>query len=111
MKIELIKSSLGEDTCFDSAPFQKHFDQLVEGFNDEMEALVDFYFINHLVSTNSKTEKRKTKEVHLGPNSELGESSGVKIETVTPLPAIEIQSTKCMMETNSPGEEKIESQT
>ena len=47
----------------------------------------------------------------MGPNSKLGESSRVKIEIVPPSPAIEILTTKRMMEPNSPSEEKIELQT
>ena len=44
----------------------------------------------------------------MGTKPELGETSFVVMEVVSPLPAIEIQTTKHVMETNPARKEKIE---
>ncbi|KAI8557149.1 hypothetical protein RHMOL_Rhmol05G0312800 [Rhododendron molle] len=85
LSIELIKSSLGEPSYFDSQDFQKSFKQLIDDCKDDFDPLVHLETLERHASNFSKgwekqTQKISSKVVVEGESSRLP-SPEVNIET------------------------------
>ncbi|KAG5552178.1 hypothetical protein RHGRI_010313 [Rhododendron griersonianum] len=63
LNMELLKSSLGQPSCFDTGDFQCSIKHLVEDCNDDFEGLVRLELLDHLVCGFSKTEENPPQKL------------------------------------------------
>ncbi|KAG5552795.1 hypothetical protein RHGRI_010783 [Rhododendron griersonianum] len=77
LNMELLKSSLGQPSCFDTGDFQCSIKHLVEDCNDDFEGLVRLELLDHLVCGFSKTEENPPQDVPLKAKVAMSEASKI----------------------------------
>ncbi|KAG5550691.1 hypothetical protein RHGRI_015597 [Rhododendron griersonianum] len=77
LNMELLKSSLGQPSCFDTGDFQCSIKHLVEDCNDDFEGLVRLELLDHLMCGFSKTEENPPQDVPLKAKVAMSEASKI----------------------------------